>query len=568
VEALDPSPRTPAVRDPEPPSRLLREAALIGLLALTLNLAGNGRISLWDRDEPRYAGCTREMRESGDWIHPTFNAEGRYHKPILIYWLMLAGTWVGGDNPFGARLISSIAGAGTCLLVWGLGRRMFGPRAGLLAALVLATAPMMVIESKLATTDATLTLFLVGCQFALWELSKAPSRVAATAFWLCLAMATLTKGPIGPVLIAVSAAVSWWWGGPVDCWKRLHWRWGLAAFVLITAPWYIAIGIITHGEFFRVSMGYHVVRRMTTGIETHGGFPGYYAALSQVAFYPWAALLPAGLLGAWLRRRKSPAYGFVLGWIVGPLIFLECVQTKIIHYYLPSYPAWGLLVGWMVVAVAEAEVNLRRWPMGRLSLALLAGIGIALTVSLLAGTLVLPGSLRWPCLALAVVVVGGTLFAMERFQAGDVVKAAHGLVGAWAVVMFLIGVWALPAADPFRLSPMVARGMKAISVKEHATPMLATYKAPGIVYGLGHPAAEMDGRENLVDRLSRDGAVVTALSEKEIALLASDSRMSLDVRDPIRGFNVERFKNESLKMVVIRPSGSSLAGRPEPSQIK
>src|SRR5439155_16155500 len=124
------------------------EAALIGLLALTLNLIGNGRVSLWDRDEPRYAGCTREMRASGDWIHPTFNAEPRYHKPVLIYWLMLVGTALGGDNPFGARLVSSIAGASTCLLVWAWGRRMLGARAGLLAGLILATCPIVVAESK------------------------------------------------------------------------------------------------------------------------------------------------------------------------------------------------------------------------------------------------------------------------------------------------------------------------------------------------------------------------------------------------------------------------------------
>src|SRR5690606_7135 len=51
----------PLEPEPEPdhppasPRRRIREAVLIGLLALTLNLAGNARISLWDRDEPRYA---------------------------------------------------------------------------------------------------------------------------------------------------------------------------------------------------------------------------------------------------------------------------------------------------------------------------------------------------------------------------------------------------------------------------------------------------------------------------------------------------------------------------------
>jgi hypothetical protein len=109
----------------------LIEPVLYAVLALVLNLAGNDRTGLWDRDEPRYAVCTREMRERGDWIYPTFNGEPRYHKPVLIYWLMRAGTALGGDNPFGARLISALAGAATVLGVTVLGRRMLGARGDL-----------------------------------------------------------------------------------------------------------------------------------------------------------------------------------------------------------------------------------------------------------------------------------------------------------------------------------------------------------------------------------------------------------------------------------------------------
>ena len=32
------------------------------LLSLAINLAGNARTGLWDRDEPRYAVAVREMR--------------------------------------------------------------------------------------------------------------------------------------------------------------------------------------------------------------------------------------------------------------------------------------------------------------------------------------------------------------------------------------------------------------------------------------------------------------------------------------------------------------------------
>ena len=57
-------------------------------------------------------------------------------------------------------------------------------------------------------------------------------------------------------------------------------------------------------------------------------------------FHPWSAFVPAALLAAWTRRGTQPAFGFLLGWVVGPLILLECVRTKLVHYYLPAYPAW------------------------------------------------------------------------------------------------------------------------------------------------------------------------------------------------------------------------------------
>ena len=51
-------------------------------------------------------------------------------------------------------------------------------------------------------------------------------------FWLCLNLAILTKGPIGPAFIAAATVLAWWWGWPVPPRERLHWRWGLVSLVV------------------------------------------------------------------------------------------------------------------------------------------------------------------------------------------------------------------------------------------------------------------------------------------------------------------------------------------------
>lgn len=427
-----------------PPGVGSGEAILIVGLCLGLNLAGNEKVGLWDRDEPRYATCTREMISRGDWLHPTFNDKPRYHKPILIYWLMRLGYVVGGDNPFGARLVSAFAGAATCLLTWRLGRSIAGAEAGLLAGLALAVSPIMVAESKLATTDATLGLLVVTAQGCLWGLSRRDSKGLAAGFWLSMALATLLKGPVGIGWVAASGVVSWWWGGPTTCWRRLRWFGGLALFLAVTAPWYVAVGLISHGEFYRFAFKTQIVQRIASGMEQHGGFPGYYPVVSLALFYPWSALLPASLLAAWSRRRSSPAFGFLLGWIVGPWLVLECFGTKLVHYYLPGYPACALLVGWATVEAVRGGTSWRDWPIGRPCARLLGGMGLVASVGLVSAGLLLPRPLMGPCLAMAVPLAVGTIVARILLTKAESSKAARGLIGTWAVVMGLFVAWFLP----------------------------------------------------------------------------------------------------------------------------
>jgi 4-amino-4-deoxy-L-arabinose transferase-like glycosyltransferase len=530
----------------------LGQAAVLVMLSLALNLAGNDRTGLWDRDEPRYAVSVREMRARGDWLYPTFNGEPRYHKPILIYWLMGMSTALTGDNPFGARLASSLAGSAAVLGVWVLARNMLGRRGGLLAALALGTAPIVVAESKFATTDAALALFVFGCQACLWVLGRRASRLAACSFWALLALACLTKGPVGPALVAAASLLAWWWGWPSDAWRRLHWRSGIILFLLLTAPWFVAISIASHGAFLRFAVGKEIVHRVASDMETHGGFPGYYAVVAALVFYPWSAFLPTALVAAWRVRKGHPELGFLLGWAIGPVILLECVRTKLIHYLLPAFPAWALLVAWLVVALTGEDVNIRRWPLGRLALALLAGIGLAIAAVLVAGATMTSIALRGPILLVALVITGGTFAALTWLQQAASEKAVLALAAAWAIVLLIAGGWLIPLCEPYRTSRVVGEKLARLSAELGVDPVLLEYREPGVIYAIGRPIPTASDRDEFYGHLRNGRSVLTVALPRQMNVMRERFGLFVTPVDQVDGFVLSKGKSQTLQIAVVR----------------
>jgi 4-amino-4-deoxy-L-arabinose transferase-like glycosyltransferase len=523
------------------------------VLSLSINLAGNSGTGLWDRDEPRYAVAVREMLARGDWLVPTYNGEPRYQKPILLYWLIALGTWLGGSNPFGVRLASALAGTGTCVLTWHLARRRLGTRAGLLAGIMMSVAPIAVGSAKLATPDATLALLLVGCQCCLWELARRPSWFLAGTFWALLGLAFLTKGPIAPAFLLTSAGLAWWWGWPLPrVWRRLSPRHGLPGCALLAVPWYIAVTIKSHGEFLRFAVGTQIVQRVATGMEEHGGFLGYYALFAIPAFAPWSALLPAALAAAWRRRKNEPDLVFVLGWVIGPWAFLECLQTRLIHYYLPAFPACALLVAWLVEAVADEGVTLRRMPLGRLGMGLMAGIGIAMSVVLMSAALIVPLHLRVPLGLLAIVMGVGTPVAMLWMQRAATRRGTLALGAAWAVFMLILGGWLLPAAERYRTSRRVGERLAALVAQTGLEPILLNYQEPGLIYAMGRRVRSVGDFGGVFRLLEQQESFLTVVTPNEARDYGSRLGLEVSPVEDLEGFSLTKGRKESMLFVIVR----------------
>ncbi|MEP7078830.1 MAG: phospholipid carrier-dependent glycosyltransferase [Chthoniobacterales bacterium] len=314
-----------------------------------------------DRDEPRFAEATREMRERGDYVVPFFNNSVRFDKPPLTYWCQLASYRIFGENDFAARFPTAVAAAATALVLLAWGSRIGAERVGWLAAIIFTLCLQTFIHGKAAVADMWLVLFVTAAHWAGYELlrpafsrgdSTGGERPATAWWWLfyaALALAFLAKGPIGWTPLLTVAASKFFLPN-----LRLHRQFGLAAGVAFTLAlvgfWGIPALLRTNGEFFRVGIGHHVVERSLATMEGHGGnslgmyvltLPLYFLTLF-LSFFPWSLQLP--WLARQLRKGRDARDLYLLTGSAIVFLIFTLVKTKLPHYTLPAFPLLALLL--------------------------------------------------------------------------------------------------------------------------------------------------------------------------------------------------------------------------------
>ncbi len=418
-----------------------RQMLLIVLVASVVLFTNLGGPRLWDRDEPRNAGCTVEMLERGDYVTPVFDGELRTHKPILLYWLMMISYGVFGVSEFAARFWSAALGVGTACLTYLMGRRLFSPAVGMYAAVIVVTTLMFDVAARAATPDsvlifwsaAAIAVFVWGTYPAVkqGEQSGGPQRLfpawpKAILMYACMGMAVLAKGPIG--LVLPTAVVGMFLllftlpprsevrslGGfrsashrlmsllrPIapqhflrTCW-RMRPLTAVAVSMAVALPWYVAVAIRTDGEWVRGFLLDHNLGRAAQSLEGHSGAWFYYPVALLIGFFPWSVFAVPTVLnvGRRLRSRDPQSAGYLLAacWVGVYLVLFSLARTKLPSYITPCYPGVALLVGSFLDAwIRGRTVSAAYWP--RLALVCLGMVGVGIMIAVpVATTQVLSG---------------------------------------------------------------------------------------------------------------------------------------------------------------------------------
>lgn len=480
-----------------------RPVAALLLLCLALYLPGLFTLPALDRDEARFVQATVQMHETGDYMVPHFQEELRAKKPVAIYWAQAvtsgAAHLLGAEEANGHagiwafRIPSVVAAMLVVLLTWRMGTMFYGPRAGLMAGTLMATAVVLVAEANIAKTDAALAASIMFAQLALarvW-LARDPSRLDpgignALLFWAAMAVGILLKGPIAPMVSGLTVAALVLATRDIKWLLLLRPLRGAFLVLLFTLPWAVSVWISTNGLFFGEAVGGDLLPKLASGQESHGAPIGYYTVLLLLTFFPANLLLLPAIAKAWGERATAPVM-FLAAWIVPNWLVFEIVPTKLPHYTLPVYPALAILVA-ALLAMALRNPDLLKTRLARANIVLwgvvatvLAGAIIALPVLLPDGTAVEPGP--WP-------VVGAGIFAAMAVQvvAQSWRARASGITLAIAVTGIAFSVALLEFARP-RVEPLWVADRTAQMLQDHGLhgkPVAsAGFSEPSLVFALG-----------------------------------------------------------------------------------
>ena len=475
--------------------QILLHLTLLIAISVTVFFSNLGQSRLWDRDEPRNAGCAVEMLARGDWVVPMFNDELRHQKPVLLYWLIMSAYHLFGQSEFAARFWSALLAVGTILATYGIARRMANPLVALLAGMALSSNLMFTVAARAATPDSLLIfcgtvaiLFYVLGTFAPPHRSISAVTVHISDSWfpkdyryvigiyVMLGLGVLTKGPIGfllPMAIIglfmliqrlpehvlnqrflkkVFAVFN-----PLHFLKTLWTMRPLSATVIVlfvAAPWYVWVDTRTSGDFTELFFLTEHFGRATTVMENHSGGLWFYPLSIAIGFFPWSIFFVPICL--WLVQRQhsrklSPLMVLAVCWVAVQVSVFSIAQTKLPSYVTPCYPALAMLTaaclgGW----ITREFVMSRKWIFA--ALATLIPAGILVSVGLGVATHLYVPNQRWLIIIGLVPIAGGVVAIWKLRQNRPyhaVLATAVSSIGL-CVVMFGFGTVAIDTAQTDR----------------------------------------------------------------------------------------------------------------------
>jgi hypothetical protein len=270
-----------------------------------------------------------------------------------IWWIYAA---IGRESPIAVSPLAILQYLSALGFAWSIGRRLYSPRAGLLAVAVLAATPLFLRSVLIGQETGVTALAAAGMVYALVD----PEEIGLRAALLAGAFAGVgaLAREYGAALLACGAFVL--------IWRRAGWRL-LAIFVatglLLWLPWLVRNTVRCGNPLYNHSLGFLPVNAVFAGIMAHWltlfGLGTYGAAkwwaLARLLTLEAGTALAAGVAGALYLFRR---HGYLLlGAAVSVVLWLLSVG------YTSGGVNWSMrvLTPALVLLAVAAGVAVAQW---------------------------------------------------------------------------------------------------------------------------------------------------------------------------------------------------------------
>jgi len=301
-------------------------------------------------DESRLATNALEMAQNNNWLVTYYwGAPDLWNtKPPLMIWLMTLSMKVFGYNELAVRLPAALASLGTCLLLyWFAARKLQKPLLGILAVLVLITAPGFLEEHIARTGDYEAPLICLTTAYSLLFFWYLEEKKNSTLLWFFVALtaAVLTKGVAGLLFCPALFLYALLRKEIFPLLKNKYFYLGLLLFVVLVPGYYLLREQYNPGYWQAVKENELGGRYLEVLEQHHEPAAYYWNILVERYFKNWFLLLPfgtiAGLALLDMRARRFTAYLLLLA--VSFLIIISTGGTKLHWYAAPLLPLLALL---------------------------------------------------------------------------------------------------------------------------------------------------------------------------------------------------------------------------------
>jgi len=469
-----------------------RACALLLLLSLACFLPGFTSLPPMDRDEPRFAQASKQMLETGDFVDIRFQQEARHKKPVGIYWLQAAA--VSAGEALGVpearttiwlyRIPSLLGATAMVLLTYWAALAFAGRREAFLAAAFMGVSVILMVEARLAKTDAVLGACAVAAMGGLARayFTRGIARLPLSTvliFWAATAIGILVKGPLVPMFVGLCVLALFFRERSLRWLLALRPALGLAIVVAVALPWFIAIAAKSGGAFFSESVGHDMLGKVGTAQIYHWAPPGFYAIAFFATFWPAAILAAMAIPFAW-RHRNEDRIAFALAWIIPSWLVFEAVPTKLPHYVMPLYPAVAIIA---VLALGRGFVGPHR-PGARILALLIPFIPAGILVGLAFAAKTLDRRLPWAGVAVLALATLVAVAAWWRFLRDEPAAAALLAIAAAPMLAFGAFTFTLPVLQSLQLSPRLAAVARSLDCPDRSIGTYG-YREPSLVFLAG-----------------------------------------------------------------------------------